>query len=309
MYQESIHHADASAHGYLCTPDGARMRYGCWPVDESISRGSVVVVGGRSEFLEKYSETIDTLCKRGFDAFSLDWRGQGLSERMLPNPQKGYIEDYEVYIRDMAFFLEQIVYPQSRGDIYVLAHSMGGHITIRFIKEHTHRIRRLILSAPMIDIKTQPAPPFVVRWLSRCMVRLGFADKCIIGSGRHNPFIVDFANNRLTTDRHRFLRNASLVEGNPAMAAGRVTYGWLAATFRSIDLLKQASFCDGIDIPILIALSAKDEVVSNKAIRKLAARLSHHQIVVFEEARHEILQEVDSVQSQFWRAFDDFINA
>ena len=46
-------------------------------------RGTVVVLGGRAEFIEKYFEVIGELLARDFAVAALDWRGQGGSARRL----------------------------------------------------------------------------------------------------------------------------------------------------------------------------------------------------------------------------------
>ena len=49
-------------------------------------RGTVVLLTGRGEFIEKYAtEVVGELLERGFAVVALDWRGQGLSDRPLPS--------------------------------------------------------------------------------------------------------------------------------------------------------------------------------------------------------------------------------
>src|SRR5207342_3686490 len=49
-------------------------------------RGSIVLSGERTEPIEKYYEVIGELMDRGFVVLAHDWRGQGLSQRDLPDP-------------------------------------------------------------------------------------------------------------------------------------------------------------------------------------------------------------------------------
>ena len=89
--------------GFLQTCDGIQLRYGFWPRRGDAHQGTVLVLGGRTEFMEKYSETIGEINRRGFDAFSLDWRGQGLSDRMLSDPTRGHIQSFSYYLADLLF--------------------------------------------------------------------------------------------------------------------------------------------------------------------------------------------------------------
>ena len=83
------------------TPDGTRLRIGHWPSDNGGNR-RIVLCHGRTEFLEKYTETIGELAARGFEVWSMDWRGQGAFDRALKNPHKGHIDQFESYIADLA---------------------------------------------------------------------------------------------------------------------------------------------------------------------------------------------------------------
>jgi lysophospholipase len=57
--------------------DGLRLRAALFPAENP--RGSVVLSGGRTEFIEKYLEVIGEFVGRGFTVLTHDWRGQGLS--------------------------------------------------------------------------------------------------------------------------------------------------------------------------------------------------------------------------------------
>ena len=288
------------------TADGVRLRYGMWRNDAETCAGTVLVAGGRSEFMEKYFETIEELLSRGYQVFSFDWRGQGLSQRMLDDSEKGFIQTYEQYLLDLDAMLRHVVYPLSRPPLIVLAHSMGGHVALRYAAEREHRLDRLVLTAPMINIHTGPLPVAMMRRVSQTMVRWGFAQCAVVGSGRHNPFREPFVKNRLTSDSLRFERTLEQVRENPALSAAKVTYGWLAATFDSIDILTEESAAHALDIPVLIMAAGNDRVVCNAAIERFAGKQEHCRIIGIPHAGHEILQEQDHLRSQFWRAFDAF---
>jgi pimeloyl-ACP methyl ester carboxylesterase len=71
--------------GYFQTYDNVRLRYAIWPKSAE-HRGTICLVQGRTEFIEKYFETIADFRARGFAVATFDWRGQGGSERMTGNP-------------------------------------------------------------------------------------------------------------------------------------------------------------------------------------------------------------------------------
>ena len=95
-------------------------------------RGTVCILQGRAEFIEKYFETISDLRRRGFAVVAFDWRGQGLSGRQLANPGKGHVRSFSDYRRDLeAIRATRCSSPTCRSRISPLAHSMGGAIALR----------------------------------------------------------------------------------------------------------------------------------------------------------------------------------
>lgn len=60
----------------LQTHDGRRLRAAIFRV-QGQARGTIALLQGHNEFIEKYFETIDDLRARGFDVATFDWRCQG----------------------------------------------------------------------------------------------------------------------------------------------------------------------------------------------------------------------------------------
>jgi lysophospholipase len=292
---------------YLRSFDGLRLRYRQWRADNTNNRGIVVVLGGRTEFIEKYLETIGEINARGFDALSFDWRGQGLSDRMLPDCEKGYVKSYEHYVRDLKYVLEKTHLIHNNKPVYIMAHSMGGHIALRYLRQYTNPVAKAILIAPMIQVRTFPAPVQLMRLLSRWMVRNGWPAAIMPTPGRNDSFDRPFAINRLTSDRVRFNRVCQLMTENPHLVVRGITFGWLDATFDSIEKLQQPGYVRSIQTPVMLVTAERDYVVANRATTRLAAELPNHRLVEVALANHEILQERNALRDEFWRQFDRFV--
>jgi lysophospholipase len=292
---------------FLTTDDGGFLRYGVWPSRTIKKRGSILLLNGRREFMEKYHETIAELNKRAYDVYSFDWRGQGLSSRMLANRHKGFIDSYDTYLRDLGLFVDHIVFPKAVLPLLVLAHSMGGHIALRYLHDRPERVARAVLVSPMIDVVTSPVPLVLVRLMVCTAMNLGLHDAYIMGSGDYDPG-TQFEGNRLTSDVRRFTYEKNLIAENPDLALGGVTYGWLAATFESIDTLNRPGFPEKINTPVLIVGAGDDRIVSLSAQRRIADRLKRSRLIEIEDARHEILIEADAIRAGFWHAFDTFLD-
>jgi len=292
------------SYDFMKTPDKCAIRYGIWCGQKKPRRGSILLLNGRREFMEKYTETIGELIERGFDVYSLDWRGQGLSTRMLADRHKGFIEDFDVYLNDLKMFVSNKVMPKAIGPVIILAHSMGGHIALRFIHDHPGMADRMVLTAPMIDIFSSPLTGWCAKFISRAANKAGFNRSYVFGSGIDTD--EKFKGNNLTSDPVRFMATAQTIAENPDLALGGVTYGWLSAALKSMDVLRNPGFAEQIRTPILLISAGEDRIVSNKAQRRICSLLPNCRFMEIPGARHEILRETDTVRSVFWHEFDRF---
>jgi lysophospholipase len=258
--------------------------------------------------MEKYSEVVDELNQRRLTVYSCDWRGQGLSDRMLDDGQKGHVASFEDYLND----LEQLMALMGRGEapspFILMGHSMGGHIAARFLERHPRFFDRVVMTAPMIDIRL-PAflPRFLLRWLVRQAVGKGLQGAYALGSGGFSARDRRFEGNPLTSDRGRFERNVAMIERNPRLAVGGVTYGWLAAALQSIDRLAASDFADSFPAPLLMVTAAEDRIVCGRAQARFCRHVPDCRMACIEGARHELLVETDARRARFWEAFDGFL--
>ena len=286
------------------TTDGTRLRIGHWP---SVTGGNrrIVLCHGRTEFLEKYTETIGELTARGFDVWSMDWRGQGESDRALRNPHKGHISMFESYLDDLNWFFDAII-GASDGETLLMAHSMGGHITLRAVLEGRVKPHRLILSAPMIDLPVHSINRPAMARLCGVMAKIGLGGHYLAGTSDYDPVHVKFDGNPLTSDRKRFGAIHAAIAENPVVAIGGPTFGWLDAAFQSVRVLRGLSQKFPKTCPILLVTAMADRVVSVTAQTAMSTSLPNCKQVQIADARHEILHETDTIRQQYWDAFDWF---
>jgi lysophospholipase len=296
---------DGAVTGNLTTPDGVNVRFARWPPPPG-RKGTVCVFQGRAEFIEKYYETVRDLRARGFAVATLDWRGQGLSDRLLADRHKGHVRDFAEYALDLDTFMEQVVLPDCPPPIFALAHSMGGCIITRAAHEGRRWFDRIVLSAPLISL---PRKRFggIAGPAARFMRLMGRGTSYVPGGGPPVIGAQDFIGNVLTSDPVRYARNTSVVEEEPALALGAPTIAWADAALRAMHQFARPSYPGRIRQPILIAAAGRDEVVSTPAIEEFALNLLAGSHVIVPGARHEILQEQDLYRGQFWAAFDAFV--
>ena len=293
--------------GFLQARDGIQLRYGRWPCPAKRSGGAVAVLGGRAEFMEKYLETIGELNDRGFQVFSFDWRGQGLSDRMLPDRTRGYVRTYQDYVDDLKLFVDEIIRTNSTGPLNLLAHSMGATIVLLYLRRFPRDIQKAVLLSPMIKFHTNPIPYNVARWYCLLAAKLGKAHCNIPSIQRNESNRGGFAGNVLTHDANRFHRILQAQQNNPQLSICGITYGWLAASFKATGAIRRPGFVQQIQTPILVVTAGEDRVVNNEATDRLVAQLPGSHAVRLVGAYHEILQETDETRARFWSAFDRFM--
>ena len=215
--------------------DGAELRYARWDATRMPRRGTVCLFGGRAEFIEKYFEVIADLRRRGFAVATMDWRGQGGSQRMLANPRKGYVRGFWEYDRDLIRFMKDIVLPDCPPPFIGLGHSMGGNILLRNATMPGLWFERIVLTAPMIAISESclGTTPSRARGLRGGCLAVRAVDRLC---GRRLRRLVSdqkFEGNCLTSDYERWVRNKAVLDLAPALGLGSPTVGWLKAALRS----------------------------------------------------------------------------
>lgn len=297
--------AGAEVH-WLTAADGVRLRAARFPATVPAPRGTICLFQGRSEAIEKYFEAVDDLRGRGFTVASLDWRGQGLSQRRYRNRRRGHVRRFAEYQRDLDVFMQMLVLPECPAPYFALAHSMGGNILLQAAKRRPIWFERLVLSAPMIGLPRRQCG-WPVRMFARTAVMLGFGFAFVPGGDRRYLARWTVADNPLTGDERRFARLIALDKAAPQLFVGPPTNGWLHAALGSLRLLQNPAVAAAIRTPTLMFAAARDRIVDGGAITRLASRLPTAHVVTLDGARHEILMERDAIRDAFFAAFDAFV--
>lgn len=289
--------------------DGLKLRSALWEATRGPSRGTVCIVQGRGEYIEKYFEVIADLRRRGFAVAIFDLRGQGGSERMLSNPRKGHVIGFTEYDRDLAIFIEEIVKPALPQPLIGLGHSLGGAILLRNAQDEASAFSRMVLMSPMIAIHENMlgVSPSVARVYTNIACLLGLAGTYVRGGGDEPDDFKSFETNRLTTDHMRWSRNKAIIEAAPELALGSPTIGWLRAALRNSAMLLRPDYPKYVCVPMVLFAAGADKVVSTQAIEDFAVDLKSGAHILMPGSRHEILHETDAIRQRFWAAFDAYM--
>ncbi|TDI65925.1 MAG: alpha/beta hydrolase [Alphaproteobacteria bacterium] len=296
---------------WLQREGATRLRYALWHGSvangTATLRGSVVIVPGRTEFIEKYFEVISELIERGFAVAILDVRGQGLSSRALPDRRKGHVDDFEDYAGDLDAWMTQVVAPELPPPFTLLAHSMGGNIALRHLQRQGGVFDRAVLTSPMTGLRFDPLLPSIVEMMVRTGILFLGKHADLPAGARSDPLVERFEHNVVTRDRRRFHRTLSLLQSEPKLALGPPTLGWLDAAMKSVRYVMMPRNAQSISVPVLLVSAAHDRIVDIRSHAKLAALLPHCEWLTIDRSEHEILIETDDKRAQFWAAFDRFV--
>lgn len=289
----------------VTTDDAVRLRYARWPPNRSPVRGTVVILHGRTEFIEKYFETVSDLRRRGFAVAAFDARGQGGSGRLLGNPRKGHVRDFADHVNDFETIMQEVVLPDCPPPYYVLAHSTGAAVALLSAQRLRTQIERMVLTSPLIALAG-----YSPQWLARVtgfLMHFGLGEAFVPGSGATLIQTEPFERNPITSDRNRYQRSLAVVMAEPSLGIGGATIGWLNAATRAACRLAEPAFVEAFSLPVLMLLAGAETIVSNQAAEKLSRRLKTAAHLRVPTSRHEILMERDEIRDQFWTAFDAFI--
>lgn len=151
--------------------DGVTIRYAALR-QEKVDR-AILIVNGRVESYLKYQELAWDLWRQGYSLYLIDHRGQGMSGRMLDDPQKGYVDQFDDYVVDLKQFHDQIIMAEQPAKLFLLAHSMGGAISARYLERWPEDIKAAVLSSPMLGINLSGLPKWLAKGLAATLGTVG----------------------------------------------------------------------------------------------------------------------------------------
>ncbi len=284
---------------YAITSDGCKIRFALWPKGR---KGLIVFFNGRNEYLEKYNETYKKFQNLDYAVVTLDWRGQGLSERVKKLEHLGYVGDFSEYQLDVEAVLTHAEVKKVLGPRILVGHSTGGCIGLRTIKNKKFTFERAIFLAPLWGALPMQHLSYRV---SRLMVRAGWDKKSPI-SPKFKPYILSTTpeKNCHTSDQIQFKRLQEIILADPRLSAGPATFGWISAVGNELlDLDKKKP----LGLPHLVLLGERDSLISLKALKNKCIANKHCKFHIIPEARHELFIEKKEIVCLVWKRINTFL--
>ena len=285
--------------------DGVAIRYAALR-QEKVDR-AILIVNGRVESYLKYQELAWDLWRQGYSLYLIDHRGQGMSGRMLSDHDKGYVDQFDDYVVDMKQFHDQIIMADKPARLFLLAHSMGGAISARYLERWPDDIRAAVLSSPMLGINLGGLPKWLAKGLATTIGTVGgWFGEPPYGPGQGPYQDHGFADNELTHSQSRYQAFRQIYEQHPQIKLGGATAHWIYQGITGAD----AAIADAgaIKTPLLLLQAGNDSVVDNAAQDAFCTKANCEggKPLRIEEAWHELFIESDDKRQPALTAMLDF---
>lgn len=290
-------------------PDGTRMRYALFDPPQT-PRATIFIAPGRRDFIEKkYTEMGADFLQRGFRVIIAEWRGHGLSTRFWSDArrQREHITDFDIYLDDLDSFYEAIIRTHQTGPLLVCGHSMGGHLLLRWLAEHSKRnVKAAIVIAPMLALGSRAAHA-IAGVASRLMLKVGRGEH--YGPWQHDYDWRDriFLGNPLTHDRTRFALMPEYFKARPELMVGGVTWAWLSSALKSMRGMRRAHYLEQVAAPVLAITGSRDRVTPARELARYMPSLPRVTNIVIPGARHDVMNELETFRAEAWRHIDGFL--
>lgn len=295
---------------YWQAADGHAIRRIDWPARTAGTeqpRGSILYFPGRGDYYEKYLETLDHWAQNGWQVTASDWRGQAGSGRLGTDAFTGHIDDFAVWIADLAHFWREWT-ANTPGPHILAAHSMGGQLVLRACVEGAVVPDAVVLSAPMLGFISKAVPAGVMHFLARIMASLGDRRRPAWKWSEKPGEVPAGRQDLLTHDDQRYGDELWWRVKRPELAMGPGSWGWVERAYASMRQLELPGVLEKLQIPVFIVATDDDRLVDFGAIERMAARLPKCELLRFGmEARHEVLREEDGVRNKVIAGIDSFL--
>jgi lysophospholipase len=271
-------------------PDGWTCRRMDWPQPpRRRTRGSLLFVGGRGDFIEKYLEAYAVWHQAGWAVTAFDWRGQGASRGAGEQ-----VDSLDILVGDLAALLDDWR-ADMPGPHAAVAHSMGGHLLLRVLAEHRAGLDAAVLVAPMLAINAAPLPGWGAAWTASLMSIFAPRGQPAWHEPSSSPPVGSLRQAILTGSAERYEDEIWWWEKEPSYQIGPPSWPWLDAAYRSTARLTPDAL-RAVGTPVLLIGAEKDRLVGPEAIRRAASALPAAELLMFKQSGHEILREADEVR-------------
>jgi lysophospholipase len=277
---------------WVTTSDGLKIRVGHWTGADV--KGTVLIFPGRTEYVEKYGDAAREFLERGYATVSIDWRGQGLADRMATDRRMGHVNKFTDYQKDVAAVMAHVKAVGLPEPYYLVGHSMGGCIGLRSLMEGLS-VKAAAFSAPMWGIGLSP----VVRpgaWVLSSIAGV-FGKDAVFSPGQPPTSYVlreNFDVNTLTRDQDMWDRLVDQLTKYPDLGLGGPSIRWLGESLRE---MLHLSSRPSPKMPTATFLGTAEDIVDPERVKERMKRWPDGTLHMIENGEHEVMLEVPATRA------------
>lgn len=286
---------------FVSAKDGTHIRVAYWHGGE---RGTVYLLPGRTEYIEKYGRMVAKLQDRNLNVVLIDWRGQGLSYRYDGKREPGYVENFSKYQQDLQAAINTSEIKALPGPRLLFAHSMGGCIGLRALVNGLD-VEGAVFSGPMWGLSASDKDKMLLKAVDILGRPFGKHKMLVPGQApTYYAAVNPFEGNELTNDADHYAMFQSHLAAQPDLGLGGPTIHWAVEALKEMNSLTRANVPN---LPILTFLGTEESIVDSEAVKSRAPSFSNAQFEIIKTSKHEIWMETPEVQEQVWDITDKFL--
>ena len=282
--------------GYLQSKDGTKLYYERFEVEGA--EKCVVICHGFCEFAEKYNEFIYYFLQRGYAVYLCEHRGHGRSDRKVAELDLVHVTDYQEYVDDFVYFVNQVVVPKEKHRL-LFAHSMGGAVGALTLEQYPGLFEAAVLSSPMCGMQTGRYPKWVADVAAWCCCHIGKGAQFAAGQSGFSDTPNYAGSSCLSEVRYAYIFQKRLDSERCQTYGG--SYAWVHAGIKATRRLMKQKNLDKIQIPVLVLSADQDHMVDNPAIERFVAHTKGARLIRVREAKHEIFHSGLKTRQGYYR--------
>jgi acylglycerol lipase len=254
--------------GQFAGVKGLEIFWQSWQGDAP-TRGVVVISHGAGEHSGRYERSALELAELGYPVYALDHRGHGRSEG-----RRALVDRLDNAAADLDVLIDLARREHSDTPLFLLGHSLGATIALRYALGHQDKLEGLILSGALAVIDPPPAP---VRLAARALSAIA-------------PWMP-----ALSVDPATVSRDAAEVEAyrtDPLVHHGKLPVRTVAEIAAATEAFPGQ--VGSLTLPLLLVHGSEDRLVSVQGSRMVYERASSADktLEIYDGLFHEVLNEL-----------------